>query len=150
MLLRQTRPIAIFLTAVLLASCSYIPFSGGELEGSVAAPLDDWQAVADKDIIQLETNPQAPYSVNLWMIAESTHLYVYAGDNHADWAQHIDSDENVRMKIGEVIYELAATRVLDQAEFQHFTKLWLDKYGSDRTDSLASNTYLYKLVARAS
>lgn len=141
--------IASISTALLLSACAYVPFSGGKLEGTPTAPLKDWRQIAAVDIIQLETQPTDPYSVKLWMIAKPTHLYVYAGDNHSQWAQNIDSDPNVRLLVDGALYDLSATRVLDQAEFQQFTAAWLEKYDSDRTDLNVADTYLYRLEPRS-
>jgi len=140
--------LGISLVAGALGACSYIPFSGGALEGEVASPLADWRELDSAQIIQLETNSNDPYSVKLWIIGQHKHLYVFAGDSHAQWAQNIDSDPNVRLKVGGTIYELHATRVLDQEEFRRFADAWLEKYGSDRRDVLAVNNYLYRMTRR--
>ena len=131
----------------VLTGCSYIPFSGGALKGEVMPILENWDDVGRASIIQLETLPADPYSVKLW-IAHATHLYVFGGDNHAQWAQNIDQDPHVRLQVDDYIYELAGARVLDEAEFKVFAQVWLDKYDSDRTDSSAHNTYLYRLTPR--
>jgi len=134
---------------LLLAwGCSYVPFSGGALQGELRPALTDWQTVADTQIIQLETRPADPYSVNLWMIAEAQQLFVYAGDNHSDWAQHIDVDPNVRIKIDQSIYELSASRVTEQPEFARFAEAWFAKYGSDRRNVKVGEVYLYRLHGR--
>lgn len=80
----RTMIIALLLSAT--AACSYMPFSGGALTGTPAPPLADWRTVGGVSIIQLETRPSDPYSVKLRMVAEETHLYVFAGDNHSQWA----------------------------------------------------------------
>ena len=48
------------------AACNYIPFSAGGLNGKVVETPDDWTRVAQAEIVQLETQPADPYSVNLW------------------------------------------------------------------------------------
>jgi len=44
-----------------------IPFSSGALEGTVVANPVDWTPVGEPNIIQLETQGEKPYSVNLWI-----------------------------------------------------------------------------------
>ena len=57
---------------LMLAGCSsgWLPFSSGELEGVPAQAPDDWTQVASKDIVQLETDVDEPYSVDLDDTAE--------------------------------------------------------------------------------
>lgn len=133
---------------ITTAACSYIPFAGGALDGDVAQSLGDWRNIAQVSIIQLETRPEEPYSVKVWMIAEENHLYVYAGDKHSQWAQNIDQNPDVRLKVEDKIYELRAARVMDETEFQQFALAWRNKYSSDRTDSKANDSYLYRLTSR--
>ena len=132
------------LTAIVFGGCSYLPFSGGALKGEERAAMEDWSSVADVSIIQLETNPNEPYSVNLWMIADGADLLVYGGDSHAQWAQNIDADPAVRVKIGDYVYPLQGKRETDEAAFRAFVVMWDNKYGSDRSDSTAADTYLYR------
>ncbi len=141
---------ALFATALLVtAGCEYMPFAGGPLDGTPAPSPADWRTLGDVDIVQLETLREGePYSVNIWMIAEETHLYVYGGENYAQWAENMDAADAARMKIEGAVYELRGARVSDEEEFARFARAWLAKYGSDRTDSTAADTYLYRLVAR--
>ena len=55
--------------------------------------------------IQLETRPADPYSVNIWVIALGEHLYVHAGANRSEWVEHMEADPNVRLRVGDSIYE---------------------------------------------
>ena len=54
--------------ALLSTGCGYIPFSSGELNGEVTPVPQTWSNVASADIIQFETRPADPYSVNLWVL----------------------------------------------------------------------------------
>ena len=51
---RTTALAALLLT---LAACGYVPFSGGELQGTLTPHPGDWTEAASPDIIELETNP---------------------------------------------------------------------------------------------
>ena len=130
------------------AACSYIPFSGGALTGTPTPPLDDWRSVGEVAIIQLETRPSDPYSVKLWIVAEETHLYVFAGDNHSQWAQNLDAEPDARLQIEDKVYDLTARQITDQQEFRRFADAWLEKYGSDHTETKVDDVYLYRLAPR--
>lgn len=144
------RTVIVTLLLSATAACSYIPFSGGALTGTPTPPPADWRTVGDVAIIQLETRPSDPYSVKLWIVAEETHLYVFAGDNHSQWAQNLDADPDARLQIEDKVYELTARQITDQQEFSGFADAWLEKYGSDHTETNVDDVYLYRLAPRQS
>ena len=132
---------------LLLGGCAYVPLASGGLQGTTAAPPAEWGSQGEVKIVQLETRPADPYTVNLWMVAIDSNIYVYAGGKHARWGQHIDADPNVRLRIGDNVYALRAQRVNDDEEFQKFAAGWFAKYSSDRRDDNPRDTYLYRLSA---
>ena len=140
----------LFLFGGVVGCAEYLPMSGGALEGTLTAAPANWSEVASAEIVQLETNPEEPYSVNLWVIGEGQSLYVFAGDNHTRWVQHIESDPRVRLKIGELIYELSAQRVTDAQEFERFAKAWDGKYGHRPRNEDVTQTFLMVLNPRRS
>lgn len=132
-----------------MQGCSdFIPFSSGALEGTVVATPADWNAVGTPDIIQFETQGTEPYSVNLWVIGEDDKLYVFAGDNRTTWVEHIESNPDVRLLSGGKLYELAATRVTDDDEFEWFANAWEAKYGNRPRNENVAETWLMRLRAR--
>ena len=130
--------------------CHYLPFSGGKLSGKVAPHPEDWESVIERPIIQLETNPLEPYSVNLWIVNIENLPYVYAGDNYATWAKNIESDSRVVLKSGDNVYQLNAQRVLDVEFFEKFASAWEEKYGNRPRNENYKETYLFKLSKRES
>jgi len=128
--------------------CDLIPFSSGQLEGTLTAPPSDWSEVASADVIQLETQPNDPYSVKLWVIGKGPDLYVHAGANRANWVEHIDVDPNVRLLIGEALYELQAQRVETQSEFDAFADVYELKYGNRPRNENVGEAYLFRLLPR--
>jgi len=142
-----------YLTGIILlgvmtvvTACNYIPFSGGTLTGKITAPPNDWTQVAQVEIVQLETQPADPYSVNLWVIGAGPKLYVFAGDNRSAWIEHIEVDPSVRLQIGEAIYLLTAQRVSDATEFEAFAQAWDIKYGNRPGNENVAETYLMRLT----
>ena len=102
-------PLIILLTLLVsISGCAYVPFSAGKLKGTPTEALADWREIASISIIQLETNPEQPYSVNIWMVAEQARIYVFAGDNYAQWVQNIESNQSVRLQAEEKVYDLRA------------------------------------------
>ncbi len=135
-------------TLAFLSGCSYIPISGGKLEGVLTDPPTDWtQAAADK-IIRLETNPSEPYSVKLWVLGIGSDLYIHAGATRTTWVEHIENDHNVRLLIGDKLYELHAQRVTSQDEFDAMAKPYKEKYGNAPRNPDVLEAYLFKLLPR--
>ena len=122
--------------------------AGGELTGEVADPPVDWTEVSDEEIIQLETQPDDPYSVNIWMVGVGPDLYVATGDDPTNWTEHIDKDADVRVRIRGVIYELEATRVDDVEEKTRIGMEYARKYDVDDDDNWVENGQLFRLDRR--
>jgi len=94
----------------------------------------------------LETNPSEPYSVNIWVIAADGSLYVHSGANHATWIENMEADPRVRLQANDSIYELVASRVQTQAEFDRFITAYVKKYENPPRNPLIGDVYLYRLV----
>lgn len=121
---------------------------GGALKGtSVEAPAD-WAFTDSVETVQLETLPGDPYSVNIWVIALDDKLYVHAGANRATWVENMESDPKVRIRVGDSIYPLAASRVSDQGEFDSFSDAYERKYDRRPRNENVAEAYLYRLVPR--
>jgi hypothetical protein len=82
------------------------------------------------------------------MIAMGDAIYVHAGANRSAWVENIEADPNVRMRIDDSIYELAAARVGEQAEFDRFSDAYEVKYGRRPRNGNVSEAYLFRLRAR--
>ena len=140
---------------LLVSSCSeYLPISQGPLEGSVVELPNNWQQVAATEVIQLETigrdkkSDDSRYSVNLWIALVEDDLHVFAGDNHTEWVQNIESNPNVRLGVNGEIFELRASRVTDPEMFAKFARVWETKYGNPPRNSNVAETYLMRLQPR--
>ena len=144
------RVIAIFWVACLLGACSSesLPFSRGALTGTPTPIPSDWAMVEAVQVIQLETRPERPYSVNLWVVGLSENLYVFAGSSKSNWVEHIEANPDVRIKIGDAIYALRASLVKNKNEFETFARGWEAKYGRRPFNENVDETYLVRLVAR--
>lgn len=146
-----TRPV-LFLGLMLTASVAgcggpLALLPGGALEGPTVATPESWSFTDAVKTVQLETLPADPYSVNIWVIAIDDHLYVHAGAHRSTWVENIEADPNVRLRVNDSIYELAASRVDDQGEFDRFSDAYEQKYGLRPRNGSAAEAYLFRLGA---
>jgi len=146
---------AVFFAAALLlivptAGCSgpFVLLPGSALEGATVAAPGDWSFTDAVSTVQLETLPADPYSVNIWVIALGEHLYVHAGANRSEWVENMEADPNVRIRVDESIYELRASRVETQEEFDRFSDAYEKKYDRRPRNENVAEAYLFRLAAR--
>jgi hypothetical protein len=139
-----------FLLGASIAGCGdpFVLFPGGALEGPTVGAPGDWSFTDDVETVQVETRPADPYSVNIWLIAIGENLYVHAGANRSTWVEHMEADPNVRLRVNESIYELVASRVDDQAEFDRFSDAYEQKYGRRPRNEDVAEAYLFRLAPR--
>ena len=139
------------LLGLLATGCAeYLPISSGALEGRVLPLPPSLDRITQDKIIQLETGTSEAYSVNLWIVEVSGYLHVYAGDNKAKWVENMEQNSNVRLRSGDEIFELEASRVNDPEIFDLFAEAWEAKYGNRPQNESVEQTYLYRLRPRSS
>ena len=143
----------LLLVVVSIASAAgcgrpFVLLPGGALEGTPGAVPESWSFTDGVETVQLETRPAKPYSVNIWVTAAGEQLYVHAGANRSAWVEYIEADPNVRLRVNESIYQLSASRVEDQAEFDHFSAAYEKKYGRRPRNESVAEVYLFRLTAR--
>lgn len=143
MVLRFSAMLAMLL---LLACGPTLLLPGGVLSGTASTPPDDWAWIEAVSTIQLETRPEDPYSVNIWVVGMGQNLYVHAGANRAAWVENMEANAAVRVRIDEKIYALSATRVEDQKEFDVFSDAYEAKYGSRPRNENVDEAYLFYLT----
>ncbi len=127
-----------------------LPFlAGGTLAGEVVEPPSEWTEWTEKvSVIQLETNPSEPYSINIAYTIVRGQLYVYAGDTKTEWVQGMEVDPHVRFRRQGLIYELRAERVTDDAERAVFAKAWAARGFLSRDPQTLDEVWLYRLRPR--
>ena len=100
---RIAHTIALLATLALVGCAGpFAVFPGGALEGEVVA-LDaaSFPKAAFPDssgVIQLETRPEAPYSVNLTARRVGDHVYIDPAVART-WYEHIQADDRVRVRL---------------------------------------------------
>ena len=149
MLVRPTHQLALC-SLLLLVGCGqpFLLLPGGTLEGDMAPAPNDWSLTDEVSIVQLETRPEDPYSVNIWAVRMDAGLYLHAGANRATWVEHMEADPNVRLRIEDKIYELRASRVEAESEFGQFADAYEAKYDTRPRNENVAEVYLFRLEAR--
>jgi hypothetical protein len=135
----------------LVLACGPVgPVPGGRLSGPVAEhPIRDWSFTAPIKTVQLETLPDAPYSVNVWGVASGSSFYVASGEGAASrWARNIETDPRVRLKAGDEIVELKATHVADASEIDAVLVRLKAKYDFEPTPEQRAKAWLFRLDPR--
>lgn len=140
--------LAVLSAALLACSGPFVLLPGGELEGPTRPAPESWAFTDAVDTVQLETRPDDPYSVNIWLTAADEHLYVHAGANRSRWVEYIEADPRVRLRVSESIYALVATRVREQAELDRFAEAYDEKYGMRPRNENVDEVYLFRLEPR--
>ena len=75
-------------------------------------------------------------------------IYLHAGANRSTWVENIEADANVLLQVEGAIYELEASRVTGQDEFDRFSDAYEQKYGRRPRNEDVEEAYLFRLQAR--
>jgi hypothetical protein len=105
------------------------PIPGPELTGTVVAePVYDWSFADAIQVIQVETRPADPYTVNTWVTRAGGGIYLFAGTEDKTWIQNILADPRVRIRIDGRIHERSSVRVTSLEEKRAFLLQMRSKY----------------------
>jgi len=119
MLLRSALLVVLVLTTALACGGPLLIFPGGELSGEVVSePVTDWSFLTE-DVIDLETRPADPYSVQLNYIGRDGKLYIDPAEGRR-WLEFIRADPRVRARFSGKIYPLQAVLVGKPGELEGF------------------------------
>lgn len=149
---RLVAPLLVLFLAIgsVATSCSGpLPFmSAGTLDGVAQPAPATWALDGDFAVVQLETRPDDPYSVNIAYTQINGSLYINAGDTETQWVTHISANPLVRLRVGETLYDLRAERVTDTAEIAMFGEAWTSHSMFHRDPRDLGEVWIYRLVAR--
>ena len=137
---------------LVLAVCGcdgpFAVLPGGRLDGEVKPVPSDWAFAGDYGTVELETRPEAPYSVNIAYTVMEGHLYINAGGTETKWVKNMTANPLVRLRMDGVVYELRAERVTDSAEISTFGEAWTSQSIFRRDPAKLDEVWVYRLAAR--
>ncbi len=123
MIKRTLKGIAVVLALIVMTllvlylnrSDPYSIIPGKQLRGEeVTGPIDDWSFVLQVRTVTNEVRPSDPYSFNTGYVFHDGVLYVPSGKGgESRWAQFLLQDPNMRIRVGDKLYRVRATRVED-------------------------------------
>lgn len=145
--MRRTTP-ALGLVLLLVGCGPLITIPGGSLSGTAAPVPTDWSFSDEVETVQLETRPSDPYSVNVWGVGLGDRFYIAAGDPENRWARNIEADPEVRLRIGETIYEMRAEVTRDPADREAFLAAARTKYDWEPEADETDDAILFRLGPR--
>jgi hypothetical protein len=111
------------IAVLLIAGCGPVP--GGALSGSAAPVPADWSPLLDdgRSFCEVESRPQDPHSIQLECFLWGDHLFV---QSHRwaraswwpvqSWAEIWIEHPDVRVRIGDELFDLRAVHVTDPRE----------------------------------
>jgi hypothetical protein len=100
------------------------------------------------EVVQLETRPQEPYSVNIWMVGIGPDIYVATGPDETNWTGHLAENADVRLRVNGTIYELEATKISDHQERLRVAEAYVEKYGLNLEDNWVQDGQVFRLDRR--
>ncbi len=107
---------------VFVAGCSgpFFLLPGGALAGA-EVPLNTANMPTEEAVLQLETNPSDPYSVNVGFRLIDGQIYIDPAIER-QWYQHLQADSNVRIRFAgaEVVHRAIAEVVTDAKVIANF------------------------------
>ena len=140
----MSKSVAFLICAIAIAlmlACSLDPSDGRPglgLSGQVhQQAVDDWSFTSDAYEIFIETVTSywIPHSVTAWCVMVGDELYVSADDaDQKSWVVNVARNPNVRLKIGEKVYEQKLEPVTDAAIMASIDSGFARKYGYEEED----------------
>jgi hypothetical protein len=139
---RIAAPIACVFAIAMNVSCSIDPSDerpGLGLSGEVIQQaIDDWSFTSDAKEIFIETTTSygIPHSVTAWCVTVGDDLYVAADDaDKKSWVTNVARDPNVRLKIGDKVYEQKLEPITDVAMQARIDSGFARKYEYEEEDT---------------
>jgi hypothetical protein len=148
--LSRLSSLLVLVTLLAAAGCNgpFLLLPGGKLDGAIEATPSDWVFAGDDGLVELETRPLDPYSVNIAYTVLDGRLYINAGDTETQWVKNMSEDPRVRLRLDGAIYELRAERVTDRSEIAQFGEAWTSQSFFRRNPAELEEVWLYRLGAR--
>ena len=146
----RSRSRLLWLSALALSGCNgpWLLLPGGTLDGSMKPVPTDWASLAPFGTVQLETNPDEPYSVNIACMLVDGSPQINAGDTETAWVKNMDANPNVRLRVHGKLYELRASRITDADEIAALGAEWMKQGRWARDPTKLEQVWIYRLDPR--
>jgi hypothetical protein len=147
---------ACVLSITLSLACSVDPSDerpGFRLSGEVhQQPVQDWSFTSDIKEVFVETSTPyvIPHSVTIWCVTLDNQLYVGAWEaDSKQWVANVRRDPNVRLKVGDKIYEQRLEPIADPATIARLDEIYARKYEYEEEEEEEASTAHWRVVERS-
>jgi len=138
----------------MVLACGPIgPFAGGRLKGEEAAWPADWSRLAQVENAQLETNPDAPHSINIWFVIVDGEPYLATSllmgsdvPDEREWVRNVSADPKIRLRVEGNVYPARVNPVSDAATKARVFASFQEKYPN--LDASRGETSRFYVVGR--
>jgi hypothetical protein len=142
--------------SLMMLGCGPIgPFSGGRLSGQDGAWPVDWNAAADIPQIQLETAPEDPHSINVWVVVLDGEAFIVTSlllgtevPEERAWVRNITADSRIRIRVDGIVYPARLEAVDDSMQIAQVFELFRVKYPELKA-SRADGARFFQIVKRS-
>jgi hypothetical protein len=145
---------ALLVAAIVVAACEPNgPTPGQWLRGNVVESLpQDW-AFTDgyqEVFVEVATPYFIPHSVTIWCAQVDGKLFIAARDPESkNWPGWVDSNRDVRLKIADKLYDVAAADLSDEETLAAVRSAYAEKYDLPQpADGEGSNVRYWAIVSR--
>ena len=114
----------------------------------VTEPVDGWNFLETSTLVTLEVRPSDPYSVDIRAFLYQEVLYLNSITPENRWTQYLLEDPNLRLKVGNKIYKVTATRVRDQALVDEIDKARERPGRRERTPEEKALNWYFRIDSR--
>jgi hypothetical protein len=126
------------------------PIPGGKLsEPEVGGLISDFRFVQEENRCAVEVGGADPHSVtvNCWAVGKQ--LFVGCQDCEGkSWSSMIEQNARARIRIGEKVYPVNATRMMDPVAIERAWNFRLQKYDDGEPGPVPEGYWLYHLGSR--
>ena len=147
---RKLRTWVVLILPVLFGFGPCGPIAGGKLsEPEITERIDDFRFVQDVNRCALEVTDQKPHSVtvNCWAVGKQ--LFIGCKDCAGKtWSEVLNKNPTARVRIGELVYPVKATRMADPVAIERAWNLRLQKYDDGEPGPIPTGYWLYHMRSR--
>lgn len=148
---RKLRAWLVVVLPVILGFGPCGPIAGGKLsEPEVTEPITDFRFVQNENRCALEVGGNDPHSVtvNCWAVGKQ--LFIGCQDcADKSWSSTIQQNPDARVRIGEFVYPVKATRMKDPVAIERAWNFRLQKYDDGEPGPVPEGYWLYHMKSRS-